>query len=95
MIVLFEVERFPKAAQNNLLLDAFLYIKQEILKAVEPINEKIKSSNSYIIVTLTPAETSIKYLVSDSKLSDEINQLLSNKMDLTKIANKILDADRN
>ena len=95
MPVLFEVDRFPQPAQNNLLLEAFLSIKAEILKAIEPIKEKLISSNSHIVVTLTPKETAIKYLVSDSKLSDEIDQLLSNKMDLTKIADMLLSAGKN
>jgi hypothetical protein len=95
MPVLFEVDRFPQPAQNNLLLEAFLSIKAEILKAIEPIKEELISSNSHIVVVLTPKEIAIKYLVSDSKLADEINQLLSDKMDLTKIADTLLSAGKN
>ena len=73
MPVLFEVERFPNPAQNNILLETFLSIKEEILNAIKPIKEKIISTNSHIVVTITPKETAIKYLVSDSELADEIN----------------------
>jgi len=95
MPVLFEVERFPLPSQNNILLETFLSIKEEILKAIEPIKEKIISTNSHIVVILTPKEIAIKYLVSDSKLADEINDLLSDKMDLSKIAKRLLSVDKN
>lgn len=95
MQILFDVEKFDTPKSNLLLLDTFFAIRKEISKAIEPIIEKVKSNNIYIVVCLKPTETSIYFITQSSDLATEINDLLNEKVDLSKIAGELLAAENN
>jgi hypothetical protein len=95
MDILFDVEPFDKVEVNLKLLDTFFYIKEEILKSLLPIKEKIILSEGSIVVVFTPNKIGIRFNNMDIKLSNEINNVLNINMDLSKIADKILSVNSN
>ena len=95
VVILLDTERFPKPQQHNVVLEAFFAIKDEILKTLKPLEEKTMSIGCIIIVQLKYNKQKIDYLIDDPKLKQEISFLLAEKMDLSKIAERIFSKDLN
>lgn len=93
--ILLDVEKFPLPQQNNVLLETFLSIKEEIVKSLLSIEEKTMGTANFIVVVLHPDKITFNYLIHDPILEEEIVSLISERMDLSKIAGRILTKDLN
>ena len=95
MTVLFDVEKFGNPKTDNILIDVFLEIKSEILKALQDSEKRFDQIT--IVIIMTPSEQlRMQYLTAGSEtLVDELNEYLGDRMDLSQIASRILNVDNN
>src|SRR5688572_20410051 len=96
LFILLDTDKFPSPKQNNIILDAFLSTKLEVIKSLKPLEEKIfNGCGCFIIVVLRPDKISFDYIINDLNLKADIVSVLNNNLDLSKIADTINSANSN
>ena len=93
MKVLLDYEVLGIPDKDQMILDVFIHIKSEILKAVEVFDEKYNSV--YTVVSISGEGLKLYYLCVNTSLADEFNDKLGKQLDFSKIAEEMLVVKNN